>query len=151
MKFYTILHMAPPKSTAQEKGVRVIDGIPRFYEKKTVKEAHNLYISSLIAAKKSIEARTNTTIYFPKNTPVELVVRFVYPARRKADISLWKTTRPDTDNLVKLLKDCMTELNFWDDDSQVCREVVEKKYAVIEKDPCIEILADSLMDFGGRL
>ena len=38
-------------------------------------------------------------------------------------------TRPDTDNLQKLLKDCMTRVGFWNDDAQVCREEVTKRWS----------------------
>lgn len=37
-----------------------------------------------------------------------------------------KTTKPDTDNLVKLPKDVMTKLGFWKDDAQIASEIVEK-------------------------
>ena len=39
--------------------------------------------------------------------------------------------KPDTDNLQKLLKDCMTKVGFWKDDALVCREIVEKFWADI--------------------
>ena len=32
-----------------------------------------------------------------------------------------EVTKPDTDNLQKLLKDCMTKCGFWKDDAQVVR------------------------------
>ncbi len=38
----------------------------------------------------------------------------------------YKHTKPDTDNLQKLLKDCMTELGFWKDDALVASELVQK-------------------------
>ncbi|WP_236253677.1 RusA family crossover junction endodeoxyribonuclease [Streptococcus mitis] len=41
----------------------------------------------------------------------------------------YKTTKPDTDNLQKLLKDCMTKLGYWQDDAQVASEIVEKFWA----------------------
>ncbi|MFR2117436.1 MAG: RusA family crossover junction endodeoxyribonuclease [Subdoligranulum sp.] len=41
----------------------------------------------------------------------------------------WRTTKPDTDNLEKALKDEMTRLHFWRDDAFVCSEVVEKFWA----------------------
>ena len=41
----------------------------------------------------------------------------------------YKTSRPDTDNLQKLLKDCMTLVGFWDDDALVASELVEKFWA----------------------
>ena len=43
----------------------------------------------------------------------------------------YKITKPDTDNLQKLLKDCMTAVRFWSDDAQVASEVVEKFWADI--------------------
>jgi Holliday junction resolvase RusA-like endonuclease len=49
--------------------------------------------------------------------------------KRKADkfigIKL-KDTMPDTDNLQKGLKDCMTKVGFWKDDAQVAVEHVSK-------------------------
>ena len=41
----------------------------------------------------------------------------------------WKITPPDTDNLIKLFKDCMTRTGWWLDDAQVCSEITEKFYA----------------------
>ena len=40
-----------------------------------------------------------------------------------------KSTRPDTDNLVKLLKDVMTKTGYWWDDSQVAYETIGKVYS----------------------
>jgi Holliday junction resolvase RusA-like endonuclease len=37
--------------------------------------------------------------------------------------------KPDLDNLAKQLKDAMTRLRFWNDDAQVVRMVIEKRYA----------------------
>lgn len=38
-------------------------------------------------------------------------------------------TRPDTDNLQKLLKDVLTGLGFWKDDALVAVEHVDKRWA----------------------
>ena len=62
----------------------------------------------------------------PAGTPVRLVVkRCCCPAEGRPDGS-WRTSKPDTDNLEKALKDEMTRLHFWHDDAQVCSEIVEK-------------------------
>ena len=53
-------------------------------------------------------------------------------------------TRPDTDNLQKLLKDCMTRTGFWRDDAQVCREDVTKRWS--REKPGIRIRVVSLND-----
>ena len=41
----------------------------------------------------------------------------------------YKATRPDTDNLQKMLKDCMTKCGFWKDDALVVSEITEKFWA----------------------
>ena len=40
-----------------------------------------------------------------------------------------KITRPDTDNLNKLLKDVMTDMGFWKDDALICTELIMKLYS----------------------
>ena len=60
--------------------------------------------------------------------PVRLIVKWLFPKGRHRD-GQWKTTRPDTDNLNKMLKDCMTELGYWTDDALVCSEIIEKFWA----------------------
>lgn len=81
----------------------------------------------------------------PLKGPVSLMVTWSYGTSDLSKIHAhWKTTRPDTDNLVKLLKDCLTEAGFWQDDSQVVAEHLFKKwvprdqastYIAIEEDP----------------
>ena len=63
--------------------------------------------------------------------PVRLVVKWCFAPEGHPDGS-WRTSKPDTDNLEKALKDEMTRLHFWHDDAQVCSEIVEKFWA----DPC---------------
>lgn len=60
------------------------------------------------------------------NNPVKVVVKWAY-AWRKTEKKKYLAagfrycdTRPDCDNLMKLLFDCMTRLAFWKDDSLVC-------------------------------
>jgi Holliday junction resolvase RusA-like endonuclease len=63
----------------------------------------------------------------------------------KKKIGKWKTTRPDTDNLIKALKDTMTDLGFWDDDSQVADERVRKKWTTKER-AGVTIVIDTLKE-----
>lgn len=67
----------------------------------------------------------------PIEGPASLMVVWQYPRgdHRQGEP---KTSKPDTDNMVKLLKDQMTKLRFWEDDAQVYREQLVKIYA----DPC---------------
>ncbi len=50
-------------------------------------------------------------------------------------------SKPDTDNLQKLLKDCMTAVGFWKDDAQVASEICEKFWAEV---PGIYVCAEEL-------
>jgi len=70
----------------------------------------------------------------PLQGPLQLQVCYVYPWRKsepKKNQSsgwLWKTTKPDASNMVKTLEDCMTDLNFWEDDNQITQLLVEKAW-----------------------
>ena len=59
--------------------------------------------------------------------PVALTVDWRFLTKTHPE-GAWRITRPDTDNLQKLLKDCMTASGFWRDDAQVCREEVTKRW-----------------------
>lgn len=65
----------------------------------------------------------------PLGGPVRLVVKWLFPAQGRHPDGAWKTSRPDTDNLDKALKDEMTRLHFWRDDAQVASEISEKFWA----------------------
>lgn len=65
----------------------------------------------------------------PLDGPVRLVVKWLFPAEGRRPDGSYKTTRPDTDNLEKALKDEMTRLGFWHDDAQVASEITEKFWA----------------------
>ena len=57
---------------------------------------------------------------------IRLTVKWIFPMIKGSYNGQYKTTKPDTDNLQKLLKDCMTELGYWVDDALVASEIVEK-------------------------
>ena len=106
-----------PTVTAQQKGVRVVHGKPMFYEKPQVRAARELF-------------KTKLSEYAPEH-PIEGAVRLTcewYFYSKSHRPNTWRTTRPDTDNLQKLLKDVMAECGFFLDDSQVCWETVRKKW-----------------------
>jgi Holliday junction resolvase RusA-like endonuclease len=66
--------------------------------------------------------------------PVALSVRFVFPWRKsesKARRALGIVpcdTRPDCDNMVKLVADVLTHLRFYQDDGQIAKLHVEKAW-----------------------
>lgn len=105
-----------PGATSQQKGVNF--DAKKIYTKDSVLSVKALYKSRL----------AEYVPYAPFTGPVELRIGWCYP-RGKHKNGEWKTTKPDTDNLIKLLKDCMTELGFWKDDAQVALETSWKRYA----------------------
>ena len=66
----------------------------------------------------------------PITDGIRLVVKWCFPRGRHRD-GEYRTTKPDTDNLEKMLKDVMTDLGYWEDDALVASEVVEKFWAEI--------------------
>ena len=108
-----------PKGTAQQKGVSIIKGKPHFYEKANVRNAR----LELTQALKEHKPKK------PSDKPIKLTVWFYFDTKDKKKWNEPKPTRPDTDNLQKLLKDCMTDVGFWLDDAQVVEETVGKFYA----------------------
>jgi Holliday junction resolvase RusA-like endonuclease len=124
------LNMNPPRSTAQQKGAMIRGGRIIHYTKPKIKRIKQELILRLKP-------------YRPKNPftgPVMLINRWFYESK-KHKANTWKDTRPDTDNMVKLLKDAMTEAGFWKDDAQVASELTEKFWA---EAPGIEITVSKL-------
>ncbi len=113
----------PPTTTAQTREVGIKpNGKPYLYKPDKLLQAEINIRNSLA------RFRPETPI---TNKPIRLTVKWLYPItnQKKHRNGEYKLTRPDTDNLQKLLKDCMTDLGFWVDDSLVCSEVVEKFWA----------------------
>lgn len=112
--------MDPPTVTHQEHKVTVVKGKPVLYDPPELK-----------AAKQKL------TGYLVKHKPreryecgVRLIVRWCFPRGGYQD-GEYRITKPDTDNLQKLLKDCMTICGFWKDDALVASELCEKFWAEI--------------------
>jgi Holliday junction resolvase RusA-like endonuclease len=118
MEFF--MAMVPPTVTHQEKQVHVVNGKPVFYETPELITARQKLMDHL--------ARHTPAVKYMG--PVELVTKWCFPKGRHQN-GEYRTTKPDTDNLQKLLKDCMTNAGFWKDDCLVCREITEKFWADI--------------------
>ena len=123
MKFK--LKMIPPTATAQQKGERVVNGYIHHYKKKNVAAAEAILRDALLpdVPEEPIE-----------NAPIFLEVSWMFPYPKSAQKhnqgqNRWKITRPDTDNLNKMLKDVMTDMGFWKDDALICAEFVKKMYS----------------------
>ena len=119
MEFF--MAMIPPTITHQEKKVHLVNGRPRFYEPDELKAA-----------------RQKLTAYLGQHVPeepyqggIQLILEWCFQTKGRHKDGEYRITKPDTDNLQKLLKDCMTSVGFWSDDAQVASEIVEKFWAEI--------------------
>lgn len=128
MKFF--LDLVPPTVTHQQKKVAVVNGRPYFYEPPPLAAARELLTLYLKPHRPIV----------PYTCGVRLGVKWCFPRGRHKE-GEYRITRPDTDNLQKLIKDCMTAVGFWKDDALVAVEHVEKVWS---DRPGILILIDEL-------
>ena len=124
VKFF--LPMVPPTVTQQEHKVMVNrkSGRVQFYDPPELRAAR-AKLTDLVGKHAPSD---------PLQGPLQLVTKWIWPMEQDGQLSLpgteyrWKTSKPDTDNLIKMLKDCMTRTGFWEDDAQVVSEVTQKFY-----------------------
>ena len=129
------LPIVPPTVTHQEKKIGVRNGKPYTYEPEELKDARGK-LSAHLGSRVPKE---------PYTAGVRLVVKWCFPKSANHQDGEYRTTKPDTDNLQKLLKDVMTELHFWTDDALVASEIIEKFWA---NRPGIYIRIDPLPEVG---
>lgn len=127
------LPIIPPTVTYQEKKIGVRNGKPYTYEPEALKDARRK-LTAHLAGRAPKE---------PYDRGVRLMVKWCFPRGEHRD-GEYRTTKPDTDNLQKLLKDVMTDLGFWTDDAIVASEIIEKFWAnrpgiYIRIDPLTEV------------
>ena len=119
----------PPTVTAQEKKVAVgKNGKPRYYDPDELKKARAAICAELEKHKPDA----------PLEGPVRLFVGWSW--KHSDGREGWRDTKPDTDNLQKLFKDCMTRMRFWIDDAQVCLEVIGKRWGK----PGVTVIAEEM-------
>lgn len=112
--------IVPPTVTHQEKKAAVVKGKPVFYEPPELADARQKLMAHLAKYAPS-EKLTG---------PLQLITKWCYPRGKHKD-GEYKITKPDTDNMIKLLKDVMKDLGFYKDDALVASEVTEKFWAEI--------------------
>lgn len=121
----------PPRTTQQQSKIKWVAGRPQIYKPKKLTDAQNWLMEG---CKPFVPDK-------PWDGAIELKCYWYFHHDRKA--IRWKITRPDTDNLQKGLKDVMTKLGFWVDDSQVCVEIAQKRWS---DQPGIGIIIRKLTD-----
>lgn len=112
IKLFMRLEPDIPKLTHQN-GIktRVVNGHAQVYKTPALRDLEAKYISLL----KPFAPPE------PWTCPISLTTRWSF-RKPKGAKGMFKTTRPDTDNLIKTLKDCMTRCGFWTDDALVVAE-----------------------------
>lgn len=76
-----------------------------------------------------------------KNSPIALEITY-YSKRPKSlqnnsvpSEAIYKVTKPDIDNLTKLLLDCCTQAQLWTDDCQIVHTVIRDMYTPLNQSP----------------
>jgi Holliday junction resolvase RusA-like endonuclease len=121
MKYQFFLPLAnPPTVTYQEHRVGIRNGKPFFYDSLELRAARMMLKDHLAQHRPAA----------PMTGGVRLIVKWCFPIPNgRHHDGEYRISKPDTDNLQKLLKDCMTAVGFWKDDAQVCSELCEKFWA----------------------
>ncbi|MDD4843518.1 MAG: RusA family crossover junction endodeoxyribonuclease [Anaerotignum sp.] len=102
--------------THQEKKVHVVNGMPVFYVPPELKEARAKLAAHL---SKHVPAE-------PDTGAVQLITKWCFPNDGKHKNGEYKITKLHSDNLQKLLKEVMTDIHYWKDDTLVVSEIIEK-------------------------
>ena len=88
------LDINPPTLTAQEYRIRIVRGRPMFYDKQKMKTVR--------AAFESLLCQHRPAVPLEGSVALNVEWRFAMKTHREGT---YRSTRPDTDNLQKLLKD----------------------------------------------
>lgn len=120
-KLAFFMPMIPPTVTHQEKQVTVQNGKPKFYEPPSLADARAKLRAHLTKHRPSEELTCG----------LRLITRWCFPLCAGHVDGEYRLSKPDTDNLQKLLKDCMGQEGFWKDDALVASELCEKFWAEV--------------------
>lgn len=115
---FTVFFPQIPKGTSQMKRVNHRSG--RFFEGKELQEARAAYEDRLRPFAPDQ----------PFDGPVKVSIGFGYFVKNIKLRGKPKTSRPDADNLVKLVLDVMTKIGYWNDDSQIVELTIMKHWAI---------------------
>lgn len=121
------LPIVPPTTTSQMKRQVWTPKGPRFFKSTRQQQVEHTYLTLLQPFRPAA----------PMDGAVEMAVTFTWPhlaatPKRLRDRVLPKATRPDADNLVKALQDCLVRLQFVRDDGQIAALRLEKYHGPAE-------------------
>lgn len=105
------MNMTIPSATAQQIGLTVRNGRAYTYKKQKVLDAEKEFAIRLYEHKPAK----------PITGAVVLMIEWFYGTSDQKKVDTYKTTRPDLDNLNKILQDTLMKLRFFEDDSQIAK------------------------------
>jgi Holliday junction resolvase RusA-like endonuclease len=114
--------MVPPTVTAQQREIRVVKGKPVVYD-----------TAEISAARAKLEGHLAPHApAAPLDGPVRLIAKWCWPCEGTPHgDGEWRSTKPDVDNITKMLNDAMEKLGFFTNDSRVASGVTEKFWAAV--------------------
>ena len=122
------VNMIPTKATHQS-SLRIMKSKSgRMFVGKFAKSSINSWIQ---------EFELNIKRYRPENPwdgPVQVIIEWRFPFNKSTPKKYlhrdeWKTTRPDLDNMEKVILDSLTRTGFIVDDSIICNKTTTKKHS----------------------
>lgn len=110
------------------------EGVSQYWKGKETEGTIHDYAGGMITQQRK-DGHGLRTPLFGRGVPLSLTVKWCFGGTAvesgKVKDGTPRTTKPDTDNLDKMLKDCMTALGFWWDDAQVAEEHIGKYWSRI--------------------
>lgn len=91
----------------------------------------------------------------PLDEPVALHVRAVAsrPQRLRKKNSppgrIWRTTKPDGDNVLKCVGDALVKAGVVVDDTRIVVQTVESLFAALDEGPCVEVILGAAGEWSG--
>lgn len=110
--------------SAQQKGAMVRNGRIFFYEKTKVRQARQAIVRALLSCSNGERIH--------KLPAYGVLIEYVYRPKtlKKSEQGKAKTTRPDLDNISKIVLDAITDSHIaWEDDSQASTVGYKKRFA----------------------
>lgn len=114
----------PPKATGSQKRIITVRGRPIVTKTKDAKDAESTLDGLLMAH------QPHSPVVGPLSVTVSLTWpwRKGEPKKRLLLGSVPHTSKPDVDNYLKSLFDCLTRLRFWNDDAEIAELFVRKSW-----------------------
>jgi len=113
------LPIKPPTKTAQQKAARRVKGKTYYYEDGDLAQVRQKLLAW--TGKHRPEK--------PLEGPLRLTVKWLFPLITRAHGGQYKDTKPDLDNIIKMLADALEQNGFYHNDSQIASMILEKFWA----------------------